>query len=95
MTHAYISNNGHAAHGLVRDSLRSDDEKSRQKRGEPLAPLHVRKSTSGKHHLARLALSRVEVKASEPSVIAAMEKVKEKERNPTSSESCEKNQNTG
>jgi len=43
--------------------------------------LNVRKSTSGKHHLARLALSRAEVKASKPSVIAAMEKVKEKERN--------------
>jgi len=43
--------------------------------------LNVRKSTSGKHHLERLALSRVEVKASEPSVIAAMEKVNEKERN--------------
>jgi len=43
-------------------------------------PLNVRKSTSGKHHLARLALSREEVKASEPSVIAAMEKVKENER---------------
>ena len=35
--------------------------------------LSVRKSTSGKHHLARLALSRAEVKANEPSVIAAME----------------------
>ena len=34
---------------------------------------NVRKSTSGKHHLARLALSRAEVKASEPRVIAAME----------------------
>jgi len=41
--------------------------------------MNVRKSTSGKHHLARLALGREEVKASEPSVIAAMEKVKEKE----------------
>jgi len=40
----------------------------------------MRKSTSGKHHLVRLALSRAEVKASEPSVIAVMEKVKEKER---------------
>jgi len=39
--------------------------------------IHIRK---GKHHLARLALSRAEVKASEPSVIAAMKKVKEKER---------------
>jgi len=38
-----------------------------------------RKSTSGKHHLARLVLSRAEVEASKPSVIAAMEKVKEKE----------------
>jgi len=38
------------------------------------------KPTSGRHHLARLALSRVEVKASEPSVIAAMEHVKGKER---------------
>jgi len=45
--------------------------------------LNVRKSTSGKHHLARLALGRADVKAwaSEPSVIAAMETVKEKERN--------------
>ena len=34
---------------------------------------NVRKSTSGMHHLARLALSRAEVKASEPRVIAAME----------------------
>jgi len=42
--------------------------------------LNVRKSKTGKHHLARLALSRVEVKASEPRVIAAMEQVKEKER---------------
>jgi len=42
--------------------------------------LKLRQTTSGRHHLARLALSRVEVKASEPSVIAAMEKVKEKER---------------
>ena len=42
--------------------------------------LNVRKSTSGKHHLARLALSRAEVKASEQSVIASMEKVNEKER---------------
>jgi len=41
--------------------------------------LHVRKTTSGSYHLARLALSRVDVKASEPSVIAAMENVKEKE----------------
>jgi hypothetical protein len=40
----------------------------------------VRKITSGRHHLARLALSRVEVKASEPSVKAAMENVKKKER---------------
>jgi len=43
--------------------------------------LNVRKPTSGKHHQARLAPSRAEVKASEPSVITAMEKVKEKERN--------------
>ena len=43
--------------------------------------LNVRKITSGRHHLARLALCRVEVKASEPCVIAAMENVKEKERN--------------
>jgi len=42
--------------------------------------LNVRKSTSGKHHLARLALTRATVKASEPSVVAAMEKVKDKER---------------
>jgi len=42
--------------------------------------LNVRKSTSGRHHLARLALSRMEVKASEPSVIAAMENVQGKER---------------
>jgi len=42
--------------------------------------LNVQNPTSGKHHQARLALSRVEVKASEPSVIAAMKKVKEKER---------------
>ena len=42
--------------------------------------LNVRKSTSGKHHLARLALSRAEVKASESRVIAAMEYVNEKER---------------
>jgi len=40
----------------------------------------VRKITSGRYHLARLALSRVEVKASEPSVTAVMENVKEKER---------------
>ena len=53
--------------------------------------LNVRKPTSGKHHQARLAPSRAEVKATEPSVIATMEKVKEKERNPTSSKSCEKN----
>jgi len=45
----------------------------------PPAP-NVRKPTSGRHHLARLALSRVEVKASGPSVIGAMENVKEKER---------------
>jgi len=55
----------------------------------------VRKSTSGKHHLVRLALSRAEVKASEPSVIAAIKKSRKKRENPTSSESCEKNQNTG
>jgi len=55
--------------------------------------LNVRKPTSGRHHLARPALSRVGVKASEPSVIAAMENVKERE-NPISSGSCEKNQNT-
>jgi len=42
--------------------------------------LNVRKNMSGRHHLARLALSRVEVKASEPRVIAAMENVKGKER---------------
>jgi len=42
--------------------------------------LNVRKPTSGRHHLARLALSRVEVKANEPSVIAEMENVKGKER---------------
>jgi len=42
--------------------------------------LNVQKSTSGRHHLARLALGRAEVKASEPSVEAAMEKVKEKKR---------------
>ena len=42
--------------------------------------LNVRNPTSRRHHLARLALSRVEVKASEPSVIAAMENVKQKER---------------
>jgi len=42
--------------------------------------LNVQKTTSGRYHLARLALSRVEVKASEPSVIAALENVKEKER---------------
>ena len=41
---------------------------------------NVTKSTSGKHHLARLALSRAEAKASEPRVIAAMEYVNEKER---------------
>ena len=41
---------------------------------------NVPKITSWRHHLARLALSRAEVKASEPSVIAAMENVKEKER---------------
>jgi len=57
--------------------------------------LNVRKSTSGKHHLVRLALSRAEVKASEPSVIAAIKKSRKKRENPTSSESCEKNQNTG
>eukprot|EP00277_Geminigera_cryophila_P042475 CAMPEP_0173078800 /NCGR_PEP_ID=MMETSP1102-20130122/14499_1 /TAXON_ID=49646 /ORGANISM="Geminigera sp., Strain Caron Lab Isolate" /LENGTH=132 /DNA_ID=CAMNT_0013950471 /DNA_START=851 /DNA_END=1249 /DNA_ORIENTATION=+ len=45
--------------------------------------LNVQKSTSGRHHLARLALGRAEVKASEPSVEAAMEKV-------TSSGSCGK-----
>jgi len=45
----------------------------------PLA-LKVRKTKSQRHHLARLALSRVEVKASEPSVKAAMENVKEKEQ---------------
>jgi len=39
-----------------------------------------RPTESGKHHLARLALSRAEVKASEQSVIASMEKVNEKER---------------
>jgi len=38
------------------------------------------RATSGKHHQARLALSRAEVKASEPSVIAVMEKAKGKER---------------
>jgi len=42
--------------------------------------LNVRKPKSGKHHQARLALSRAEVKASEPSVIAAIEKVEKKER---------------
>jgi len=36
--------------------------------------LNVRTPTSGRHHLAR------QVKASEPSVKAAIEKVKEKER---------------
>jgi len=40
----------------------------------------VRKPTSGRHHLARLAPRRVEVKASKPSVKAAIENVKEKER---------------
>jgi len=48
--------------------------------GQLYPTLNVRKPTSGKHHQARLALSRAEVKASEPSVIAAMGKVKEKER---------------
>ena len=42
--------------------------------------LNVRKITSGRYHLARLALSRVEVKTSEPSVKAAKETVKENER---------------
>jgi len=42
--------------------------------------LNVRKTTSGRHHLAGLSLSRVEVKASEPSVIAVMKNVKEKDR---------------
>jgi len=50
--------------------------------GQLPSALNVRKPTSGRHHLAGLALSRVEVKASEPSVtvIAAMENVKAKER---------------
>ena len=56
--------------------------------------LYVRKSTSGKHHQARLALSKTEVKASEPSAIAAMEKVKEKERTSNILEKLWKNQNT-
>ena len=56
--------------------------------------LNVRKPTSGKHHQARLAPSRAEVKASEPSVIAAMEKVNEKEKKSNILESCEKNKNT-
>ena len=42
--------------------------------------LNVRKPTSGKHHQARLALSRADLKAIEPSVISAMENVKGKER---------------
>jgi len=42
--------------------------------------LNVQKCTPGRHHLTRLALSRAEVKASEPSVKAGMEKVKKKER---------------
>jgi hypothetical protein len=42
--------------------------------------LNARNPTSGKHHQVRLTLSRVEVNASEPSVMAAMEKVKEMER---------------
>jgi len=47
----------------------------------PLPPsLNVPKTTSGRHHLARLAPSRVEVKASEPRVKATMDNVKEKER---------------
>jgi len=40
----------------------------------------VKNPTSGKHHQARLALSRAEVKASEPRAIVEMEKIKEKER---------------
>jgi len=48
--------------------------------GQLPSALIVRKITSGRHHLARLALSRVEVKASEPSVTAAIKNVKEKER---------------
>jgi len=43
--------------------------------------LNVQKTTSGRHHLAGLALSRVEVKASEPSEIAAMEKCERKRKN--------------
>jgi len=56
----------------------------------PLA-LKVRKTKSGRNHLARLALSRAKVKASEPSVKATMENVKKKRENPKSSGSCEKN----
>jgi len=53
---------------------------SNEEDGQLPPALNVGKPTSGKHHQARLALSRAEVKASEPSVIVAMEKVKEKER---------------
>jgi len=42
--------------------------------------LNVRKPTSGKHQQAKLALSRAEAKASEPSVIVAVEKEKKKDR---------------
>jgi len=48
--------------------------------GQPPLALNVRKPTSGKHQQAKLALSRAEAKASEPSVIVAVEKVKEKDR---------------
>ena len=57
--------------------------------------LKVRKSTSGKQHLVRLALSRAELEASEPSVIAAMEKVKEKERKSNILRKLCKKSNTG
>jgi len=50
-------------------------ERCEQCGGRPAPAINVRKSTSGRHHLARLALK---VKASEPSVKAAIENVKEK-----------------
>ena len=42
--------------------------------------LNVKTPTSGKHQQAKLALSRAEAKASEPSVIVAVDKVKENDR---------------
>jgi len=58
--------------------------------GQLSPAVNVQKYTPGRHHLARLALRRAEVKASEPSETAEMEEVKEKERKAHIRKLCQK-----